>query len=91
MDTIRILPTDGGDPGNRPAMVLAEIERKAGKAIRELFDLIAATSTAGASPTLGVHDERRTGGALALSSWATRPDATSATPATSRWRCSDRR
>lgn len=48
METIRILSIDGGGiKGIIPAMVLAEIEQRAGKAIHELFDLIAGTSTGG--------------------------------------------
>jgi patatin-like phospholipase/acyl hydrolase len=44
----KILSIDGGGiRGIMPAMVLAEIERRAGKRIAELFDLIAGTSTGG--------------------------------------------
>ena len=43
-----ILSLDGGGiRGIIPAMVLSEIENKAGKPISELFDLIAGTSTGG--------------------------------------------
>ena len=45
---IRILSIDGGGiRGIIPAMVLAELERKAGRPICTLFDLIAGTSTGG--------------------------------------------
>jgi patatin-like phospholipase/acyl hydrolase len=45
---LRVLALDGGGiRGVIPAMVLAEIERKTGKRIAELFDLIAGTSTGG--------------------------------------------
>lgn len=44
----RILSIDGGGiRGIIPAMVLAEIERRTGKPVCELFDLIAGTSTGG--------------------------------------------
>jgi patatin-like phospholipase/acyl hydrolase len=44
----KILSIDGGGiRGIIPAMVLAEIERRAGKPIVEMFDLIAGTSTGG--------------------------------------------
>lgn len=45
---IRILSIDGGGiRGIIPAMVLAEIERRTGRRIAQLFDLIAGTSTGG--------------------------------------------
>src|SRR3989442_4572018 len=45
---IRILSIDGGGiRGIIPAMVLAELERKTGRPICNLFDLIAGTSTGG--------------------------------------------
>jgi patatin-like phospholipase/acyl hydrolase len=45
---IRMLSIDGGGiRGVIPAMVLAEIERRTGKHISELFDLITGTSTGG--------------------------------------------
>lgn len=45
---IRILSIDGGGiRGILPAMVLADIERRTGKPIWQLFDLIAGTSTGG--------------------------------------------
>jgi len=45
---IRILSIDGGGiRGIIPAMVLAELERKTGRPICKLFDLIAGTSTGG--------------------------------------------
>jgi patatin-like phospholipase/acyl hydrolase len=44
----RILSIDGGGiRGIIPALVLAELERRAGKPVAELFDLIAGTSTGG--------------------------------------------
>ena len=44
----KILSIDGGGiRGIMPAMVLAEVEKRAGKPIAELFDLIAGTSTGG--------------------------------------------
>ena len=43
---VRVLSIDGGGiRGIIPAMVLAEIERRAGKPIASLFDLVAGTST----------------------------------------------
>ena len=48
MSTFRILCIDGGGiRGIIPAMVLAEIERRTGRRISQLFDLIAGTSTGG--------------------------------------------
>lgn len=45
---IKILSIDGGGiRGIIPAMVLAEIEKKTGKSISELFNMIAGTSTGG--------------------------------------------
>jgi hypothetical protein len=45
---VRILAIDGGGiRGIIPAMVLAEVERRTGRPARELFDLIAGTSTGG--------------------------------------------
>src|SRR2546422_5276580 len=45
---IRILSIDGGGiRGIIPAMVLAELERRTGRPICKLFDLIAGTSTGG--------------------------------------------
>ncbi|HZM15962.1 MAG TPA: patatin-like phospholipase family protein [Candidatus Krumholzibacteria bacterium] len=45
---IRVLSIDGGGiRGIIPAMVLAEIERRTGRRIAELFDIIAGTSTGG--------------------------------------------
>src|ERR1051326_4753921 len=45
---LRVLALDGGGiRGVIPAMVLAEIERRCGKRISEVFDLIAGTSTGG--------------------------------------------
>ncbi|HEX6390298.1 MAG TPA: patatin-like phospholipase family protein [Solirubrobacteraceae bacterium] len=45
---MRVLAIDGGGiRGIIPAIVLAEVERVAGKRIHELFDLIAGTSTGG--------------------------------------------
>jgi len=47
-DTFKVLSIDGGGiRGMIPAMVLAEIEERAGKPISETFDLIAGTSTGG--------------------------------------------
>lgn len=44
----KILSIDGGGiRGLIPALVLAEVERQTGKAVSELFDLIAGTSTGG--------------------------------------------
>src|SRR5579863_8397701 len=46
--TIRVLSIDGGGiRGVIPAMVLAEMERRTGKRVAELFDLITGTSTGG--------------------------------------------
>lgn len=48
MSTFRILSIDGGGiRGIIPAMVLAEIERRTGRRISQLFDLIVGTSTGG--------------------------------------------
>jgi patatin-like phospholipase/acyl hydrolase len=45
---LAVLAIDGGGiKGIVPAMILAEIEKKTGKQIHELFDLIAGTSTGG--------------------------------------------
>jgi patatin-like phospholipase/acyl hydrolase len=45
---VKVLSIDGGGiRGVIPAMVLAEIERRTGKRVAELFDLIAGTSTGG--------------------------------------------
>jgi uncharacterized protein len=45
---VKILSIDGGGiRGIIPAVVLAEIERKTGKQISELFDMVAGTSTGG--------------------------------------------
>jgi uncharacterized protein len=45
---MRVLSIDGGGiRGIIPALVLAELERRAGRRIHELFDLIAGTSTGG--------------------------------------------
>lgn len=47
-EKVRILSIDGGGiRGIIPASVLAELERRAGKPVAELFDLIAGTSTGG--------------------------------------------
>lgn len=47
-DVIRILSIDGGGiRGIIPVTVLAEIEKRCGKQIYELFDFIAGTSTGG--------------------------------------------
>jgi patatin-like phospholipase/acyl hydrolase len=47
-ERIRVLSIDGGGiRGIIPATVLAELERRAGKPVAELFDLIAGTSTGG--------------------------------------------
>ncbi|UCG44517.1 MAG: patatin-like phospholipase family protein [candidate division WOR-3 bacterium] len=47
-DVIKILSIDGGGiRGLIPAVVLAEIEKRTGKPVSELFDLIAGTSTGG--------------------------------------------
>jgi len=44
----KVLSIDGGGiRGIIPAMVLAEIERRTGKRIVEMFDLVAGTSTGG--------------------------------------------
>ena len=48
METVRVLTIDGGGiRGIIPAVVLAEIERRAKKPTHELFDLIVGTSTGG--------------------------------------------
>jgi uncharacterized protein len=45
---VRVLAIDGGGiRGIIPALVLAEVERRAGRRVYELFDLIAGTSTGG--------------------------------------------
>jgi patatin-like phospholipase/acyl hydrolase len=45
---LRVLAIDGGGiRGLIPALVLAEVERRAGRPVHELFDLIAGTSTGG--------------------------------------------
>jgi patatin-like phospholipase/acyl hydrolase len=45
-DVMRVLAIDGGGiRGLIPALVLAELERRAGRRTFELFDLIAGTST----------------------------------------------
>jgi patatin-like phospholipase/acyl hydrolase len=45
---VRVLAIDGGGiRGLIPALVLAELERRAGRPVSELFDLIAGTSTGG--------------------------------------------
>lgn len=47
-ETYRILSIDGGGiRGIIPAMVLTELERQTGRAVCEMFDLIAGTSTGG--------------------------------------------
>ncbi len=59
--TWRILSIDGGGiRGLIPATILAEIERRTGKPIYELFDLIAGTST-GAILALGLTKPDQTG------------------------------
>lgn len=46
--TVRILAIDGGGiRGLIPALVLAEVERRTGKRVADLFDLVAGTSTGG--------------------------------------------
>jgi patatin-like phospholipase/acyl hydrolase len=48
MTRVRILSIDGGGiRGIIPAMLLAELERRSGKRVPELFDLVAGTSTGG--------------------------------------------
>src|SRR5215212_3356763 len=48
VDRVRVLAIDGGGiRGLVPALVLTELERRAGRPIFELFDLIAGTSTGG--------------------------------------------
>src|ERR1044072_7883783 len=48
MKSFRILCLDGGGiRGIIPAVILAEIERRTGRPIHKLFDLIAGTSTGG--------------------------------------------
>jgi patatin-like phospholipase/acyl hydrolase len=45
---MKVLSIDGGGiRGLIPAVVLAEIERRTGRRIADLFDLIAGTSTGG--------------------------------------------
>lgn len=47
-DLVKILSIDGGGiRGVIPAMLLAEVEKRTGKHIAELFDLVAGTSTGG--------------------------------------------
>ena len=48
MNGVRVLAIDGGGiRGVIPALVLTELERRAGRRIFEMFDLIAGTSTGG--------------------------------------------
>ena len=48
MSLFTILSIDGGGiRGIIPAMILAEIERRTGRRIAEMFDLVAGTSTGG--------------------------------------------
>src|SRR5215216_918932 len=48
VEPVRVLSIDGGGiRGIIPAMILAEIERRTGKRIWELFSLIAGSSTGG--------------------------------------------
>ncbi|MBA3509431.1 MAG: patatin-like phospholipase family protein [Thermoleophilaceae bacterium] len=47
-ERIRVLSIDGGGiRGIIPALVLAELERRAGRPVADLFDLVAGTSTGG--------------------------------------------
>ncbi|MEJ7714492.1 MAG: patatin-like phospholipase family protein [Thermoleophilaceae bacterium] len=47
-ERIRVLSIDGGGMrGIIPALVLAELERRAGRPVADLFDLVAGTSTGG--------------------------------------------
>jgi predicted acylesterase/phospholipase RssA len=47
-DVLKVLSIDGGGiRGIVPALVLAEIERRSGRRVAELFDMIAGTSTGG--------------------------------------------
>lgn len=47
-DALRVLSIDGGGiRGIVPAVVLADLERRAGRPVAELFDLVAGTSTGG--------------------------------------------
>ncbi len=63
---MKVLAIDGGGiRGLIPALVLAEIERRTGRRIAEMFDLIAGTST---------------GGILACGLAAAAPTATRPTP-----------
>ena len=67
MSLFTILSIDGGGiRGIIPAMVLADIERRTGRRIAELFDLIAGTSTGGVL-ALGLSvPEERDGAATAV-------------------------
>ena len=57
---MRVLAIDGGGiRGIVPALVLAELEARAGRPVRELFDLVAGTSTGGIlACALGTPDAR---------------------------------
>ena len=61
---VRILAIDGGGiRGIIPAIVLADLERRAGRPTRELFDLVAGTSTGGILACAALQPDARAAGA----------------------------
>jgi uncharacterized protein len=61
--TVRVLSIDGGGVrGMIPAIVVAALERAAGKPVAELFDLVAGTSTGGIIATALTHPTKRLSG-----------------------------
>lgn len=58
--TVRVLSIDGGGVrGMIPAIIIAELERAAGKPVADLFDLVAGTSTGGIIATGLTHPSKR--------------------------------
>ena len=61
--TVRVLSIDGGGVrGMIPAVVIAALERAAGKPVADLFDLVAGTSTGGIIATGLTHPTKRLSG-----------------------------
>lgn len=61
--TVRVLSIDGGGVrGMIPALVIAALERAAGKPVADLFDLVAGTSTGGIIATGLTHPTKRLSG-----------------------------